>query len=57
MILMINKFAWDVFKNTGSIDAFLELKNIEEIQKNMKVDENYENNQDKWNSNFGKQSW
>lgn len=51
---MINKLAWDVFKNTGSIDAFLELKNIEEIQKNMKVDENYENNQDKWNSNFGK---
>ena len=51
---MINKFAWDVSKNTGRIDAFLELKNIEEIQKNMKVDENYENNQDKWNSNFGK---
>ncbi|MCI8965193.1 MAG: YqzL family protein [Clostridia bacterium] len=50
---MINKLAWDVFKNTGSIDAFLELKNIEEIQKNMKVDEN-ENNQSKWNSNFGK---
>ena len=50
---MINKFAWDVFKNTGSIDVFLELKNIEEIQKNMKVEEN-ENSQDKWDSNFGK---
>ena len=51
---MINKLAWDVFRNTGSVDAFLELKNIEEIQrKNMKVDEN-ENNQSKWNSNFGK---
>ncbi len=50
---MINKLVWDVFRNTGSIDAFLELKNIEEIQKNMKVDEN-ENNQNKWNSNFGK---
>lgn len=50
---MINKFAWDVFKNTGSIDTFLELKNIEEIQKNMKVDDN-ENSQDKWDSNFGK---
>ena len=50
---MINKLAWDVFKNTGSIDAFLELKNIEEIQKNMKVEGN-ENSQDKWDSNFGK---
>lgn len=51
---MINKFVWEVFKNTGSIDTFLELKNIEEIQRNnMKVDDN-ENNQDKWNSNFGK---
>ena len=51
---MINKLAWDVFRNTGSVDAFLELKNIEEIQrKNMKVDEN-ENNQDKWGSNFRK---
>ena len=51
---MINKFAWDVFKNTGSIDTFLELKNIEEIKKNMKVDGNNENSQDKWDSNFGK---
>lgn len=51
---MINKLAWDVFKNTGSIDTFLELKNIEEIQRNMKVDENNENSQDKWDSNFGK---
>ena len=50
---MINKLAWNVFKNTGSIDAFIELKNIEEIQKNIKVDVN-ENNQSEWNNNFRK---
>ena len=29
---MIKKIAWDAFKNTGNIDAFLELKEIENIQ-------------------------
>ena len=52
---MINDLVWNVFKNTGSIDAFMELKNIEEIQKNIKVDEN-ENNQGKWDYNFRKWS-
>lgn len=50
---MINKLVWNVFKNTGSIDAFMELKNIEEIQKNIKVDEN-ENSQSNGNYNLGK---
>ena len=30
--LMIKKIAWDAFKNTGNIDAFLEFKEIENIQ-------------------------
>ena len=30
---MIRKIAWDTFKNTGDINAFLELKQIENIQK------------------------
>lgn len=30
---MINEMAWNTFKNTGSIDAFLELKQIEDMQK------------------------
>ena len=30
--LMIKKMAWETFKNTGSIDAFLEFKEIEKIQ-------------------------
>lgn len=32
---MIKDLAWNVFKNTGSIDSFLELKQIEQLQ-NMK---------------------
>lgn len=35
---MMKEFAWKAFKNTGSIDTFLELKQIENIEKqNMKV--------------------
>lgn len=30
---MIKKIAWDAFKNTGDINAFLELKQIENIEK------------------------
>ena len=30
---MIKKIAWDTFKNTGDINAFLELKQIENIEK------------------------
>ena len=32
---MIKKIAWDTFKNTGDINAFLELKQIENIEKNI----------------------
>ena len=30
---MIKKIAWDTFKNTGDINAFLELKQIENLEK------------------------
>ena len=30
---MIKKIAWDTFKNTGDINAFLEFKQIENIEK------------------------
>ncbi|MBP3801084.1 MAG: hypothetical protein J6I85_03500 [Clostridia bacterium] len=33
---MIKKIAWDTFKKTGDIDAFLEFKQIENIEKNIK---------------------
>lgn len=32
---MIRKIAWDTFKNTGDINAFLELKQIENIEKQL----------------------
>ena len=30
---MIKKLAWDAFKNTGDINAFLEYKQIENLEK------------------------
>lgn len=30
---MIKKIAWETFKNTGDINAFIELKQIEELEK------------------------
>ena len=32
---MIKKIAWDAFKNTGDINAFLELKQIENLEKQL----------------------
>ena len=31
---MIKKIAWETFKNTGDINAFIELKRIEGIEEN-----------------------
>lgn len=50
---MIKKIAWDTFKNTGDINAFLELKQIENIEiqlnkeKDIKENDQHEN---KWNN-------
>ncbi len=33
---MIKKIAWDAFKNTGDINTFLEYKQIENIEENIK---------------------
>ena len=33
---MIKKIAWEAFKNTGDINTFLELKQIENIEHNIK---------------------
>ena len=54
---MIKDLAWNVFKNTGSIDSFLELKQIEQLQNmqnniyNQKVETNG-NNKDQGYNNF-----
>lgn len=45
---MIKKIAWETFKNTGDINAFMELRQIEKIEEGIEVkDGKYEN---KWNS-------
>ncbi len=58
---MIKKIAWQTFKNTGDINTFMELKQIEEIEKEiekeveghslMSLEEGYENGkcENKWN--------
>ena len=50
---MIKNIAWDTFKKTGDIDAFLEFKQIKDIEENIqKVEQNgkYKN---KWDNNIG----
>jgi hypothetical protein len=34
---MIKKIAWDTFKNTGDINAFLEFKQIENIENSLSI--------------------
>ena len=34
---MIKKIAWDTFKNTGDINAFLELKQIERYREKYRI--------------------
>ena len=42
---MIKKIAWNTFKNTGDINTFLELKQIENIEQRKEKEENkIENN-------------
>ena len=36
--LMIKKIAWETFKNTGDINAFIELKQIEDIEKEIEIE-------------------
>lgn len=53
---MIKNIAWNMFKNTGNIDTFLEFKQIKDIENNntstiQKVELNG-NNKNQWNNNF-----
>jgi len=36
MISMIKQIAWNTFKNTGNIDTFMELMEVENVEKTMK---------------------
>lgn len=54
---MIKEFAWNVFKETGSVDTFLELKRIENIEKlksNLQKVETNGNNKNERNNNCRK---
>lgn len=41
---MIKDIAWNMFKSTGDINTFLELKQIENIQKNLVNSQKVEQN-------------
>lgn len=68
---MIKKIAWDAFKNTGDVNIFLELKQIQSIEKEIleqnatkkyedelwseQTEEQSGNNKNDWNNNIGEQ--
>ena len=37
---MIKQIAWNTFKNTGNINTFLELKQITNLEQNIKAENN-----------------
>ena len=61
---MIKKIAWNTFKNTGDVNTFLELKQIQNIQGQIKeqndiiqniqqqMEEQNGNNQNEWYNNI-----
>ena len=51
---MIKKIAWETFKNTGDVNTFLELKQIQNIQAQMQQQMEVQNgnNQNEWYNNF-----
>ncbi len=63
---MIKKIAWNTFKNTGDVNTFLELKQIQDIEQQIQIqmenetiqkmqqqlEEQNGNNQNEWYNNF-----
>lgn len=47
---MLKQIAWNTFKNTGDINIYLELKQISNIEENMRV-KNYETIESKRSNN------
>lgn len=57
MIGVIKQIAWNTFKNTGDINTFLELVEVENMEKNINRINGEESNgdiQDKWDNNIRK---
>lgn len=51
---MIKKLAWNTFKNTGNIDTYMEMVQLQNIENNLKVNE-YGNNEIERDNNSRKQ--
>lgn len=61
---MIKKIAWNTFKNTGDVNTFLELRQIQNLEAQMQgqndimpkmqqqMEEQNGNNQNEWYNNF-----
>ena len=57
---MIKKIAWDTFKNTGDVNTFLELKQLQNLEKHIQLDNQFKQpmdeqngkNKDEWHNNF-----
>ena len=51
---MIKKIAWETFKNTGDVNTFLELKQIQNMEMQMKqqMEEQNGNNKNEWYNNI-----
>ena len=52
---MIKQMAWNTFKNTGNINTFLELVEVENVEKDIVKAEEYGDIKDKGNNNSRKQ--
>ena len=50
---MIKEVAWNLFKNTGRVDVFMELKKLENIEEKLRAESNG-NSKDERNNNFRK---
>ncbi len=51
---MIKKIAWNTFKQTGNIDTYLKLKQIQDIENNLQKVEQDGNNKNERNNNCRK---
>ncbi len=52
---MIKQIAWNTFKNTGNIDTFMELMEVENVERTMKGMNDYGDSKNKGDSNSRKQ--
>lgn len=50
---MLKQIAWNTFKNTGDINTYLELKQVNDVEQIIKA-EKHENSKNEGDSNFRK---